>query len=365
MAGLPQVTAERRADFVERAADPDHVRVMAGFVQSSRQAGDDLFPREWNGRQVVADMQLQARIAELWTLTPEMMDLVAHAALSLPPQTIDREDLPSTHGWLHLPVPFEEVDVRGDVLRISDVLWAEMSLGRVGEPQGPGIPPVGRGVCMYMFSDLLDADDRLVQQLPADLLLRARTGTPRASLVHAATIGFGHAPWSFEGLPDGPQMSGEERAKVIRRLARSMHDVASAELREDGRYVVTTGGGHRLLARPDPLWQFMATYWHFVDSKLTDLDREVPPRSTGRWLRRLNMPNGPVTVIRLRRRPHGPETGEGWKLTYRYVRRGFWRQQWYGSGERRFQKAIWIAPTIVGPEDGELRIRDVVNTVVR
>jgi hypothetical protein len=38
-------------------------------------------------------------------------------------------------------------------------------------------------------------------------------------------------------------------------------------------------------------------------------------------------------------------------------------RQWYGSGENRYQQHIWIAPTIVGPEEGELRVREVVNLI--
>ncbi len=66
----------------------------------------------------------------------------------------------------------------------------------------------------------------------------------------------------------------------------------------------------------------------------------------------------PVTVVQLRRReslPHGNQAS--WSLSYRYMRRGFWRKQ--------FQREIWIAPTMVGDESLPFNKRSVVNVVSR
>jgi hypothetical protein len=173
------------------------------------------------------------------------------------------------------------------------------------------------------------------------------------------SIAYGHIPWDVdtsmvEGTP-------EQKAEVGRRAMRSAHDVVAYEKVDDKRWMVRTSDGHTVYAVPDATTQFLKAYFHFVRSELSALDREYLPRSSAKWLRRLGLANSPITVVRLRRRA-GRETGNGGQLTYRYLRRGHWRRQWYGpmDGER-YQEHIFIAPTIVGPEDGELRIRDVVN----
>lgn len=366
MTSIPQQCAELRADFIQKGMSDYHTKFCEAMVQSSRMQGDRLFPYEWTGRQVADDMVRQMRMAEMWTATPEMFDLIHHASKSMPPQELRREDLPSPHGFLWLPVPLLIPDIRGKRLRIQGILWSEREMGRKGESPGKGMPDIGRGIVVWMFARMGEKDDLLWNKMGAKDMGRILSVSPVLSLYHSMSVAFGHKTWDV----DTSMVDADEDTKAV--LARralmgrrmlSAHDGEVQSMLPDGAWQIRTAEGHVLRAIADPTVQFLAAYFHFAQSELSGLDRTFPPRSTSRWLHSIGMPDSPITVVRLRRRASGQETGRGTALTYRYVRRGFWRNQWYGSGEGRHQRAIWIAPTLVGPEDGPLRIRDVVNLI--
>lgn len=364
MKSIPIQTAEARADFVEMALNPQHVRFLDGMVKSSRVQRDNLFPPDWNGGEVAQDMQVSARMSELFTATPDMHALMMHASKSLPPQTLERTDLPSQHGFLYLPSDLTNIDIRGEEVRTRAIMWAEREIGHPGvDANGKGLE-VGRGIVIWLFTEFGSQRDSLRRAGWSDAdFAKARTFIPRMSLMHCMTVGFGHIAWDID--TSGVDGDPEFKAWFGRNVMRSIHDGEVIEQQANGSWLVRTADGNIVTTKPDPVIQYLKTYFHFYGSVLSEPDREHMPRSMARWFRRLGLPDGPVTVVRLRRRPHGPETGNGWTLTYRHVRRGHWRKQWYGSGEHKFQRHIWISPTIVGPEDGELAVRDVVNLVQR
>jgi hypothetical protein len=335
------------------------------MIRSSVRAGDGLFPREWDGRDLAHSLQHTMRMAEMWTATPDMIGLIRHAAQSMPPETLERTDLPSQQGFLWLPDPLRIVDVRGETLPIHAILWDERELGREGESPGRDMPDVNRGIVITMFTRLGDKEDPLRRAMSPQRIGSILASSPMLSIMHSMSIGFGYRTWDID--TSGVNGDPEFKAAMARRLRRSLHDGDVIEQLPDGLWSLRTADGHVLKAKADETVQFLKAYFSFVSSTLTETDREYPGRVTSKWLRRLGMPDSPISVIRLRRRAHGNDTGRGAALTYRHVRRGHWRHQWAGS-ERdgtRHQRWVWIAPTIVGPEDGELRVRDVVNVVAR
>jgi len=368
MTGIPQQCAELRADFIEKGAAPMHVAFANAMVASSLRQGDDLFPPDWSGAQVAHDMVRQMRLAEMWSATPEMFDLIHHASKSMPPQVLMREDLPSPVGFLYLPVPLSIQDIRGERLRVHGVLWSERELGHPGKSPGWRMPDIARGIVIHMFTRMFDRDDPLLRVMPAKERGHVIANSPILSLYHCMSVAFGQKTWDVDtsGHSGTPQEKADDARRVMgSRKMRSLHDGEVIEVADDGAWLIRTESGDVLKAVADPTVQFLSAYFHFVKSELTTLDRERTPKASAKFFRRLGMPDSPVTVVRLRRHAHSDETGRGTPLSYRYVRRGFWRQQWYGSVARgdRHQRSIWINPTLVGPDDGPLRIRDVVNLV--
>lgn len=362
MSSIPTRCSELRADLIQRCMEPSHVKFLNAVIKSSRHAGDRLFPHTWEGHHLAEDIQHTATMAEMWTVTPEMLDLMGHAAKSLPPQVLRQENLPSQQGFLYLPVPYYVTDIRGDRVPVRAILWTEREVGRPGVGPGGGVPKgVSRGVVFYLFMVNGENDDPAMKAIPKETLDRLWRSTPNLSLFHSFSVAFGHKVWDVDtsdvkGTPD-------QKAEYGRRALKSVHDGEAVSRLEDGRWEVRTSDGNIVRAIADPTIQFLHTYFHFAGSTLSSLEKEWPSKPTVKWLRRIGLPNSPITTIRLRRRESTGKGMGGWTLDYRHVRRGHWRAQWYGSGPDRYQQYIYIAPTIVGPEDGPLRVRDVVNLV--
>lgn len=357
--------AEARADIVEMVGHPMSVKQLTYMIQSAMRKGDHLFPPNYTGAAAAADIEIIARMAELYTATQEMLDLIAHAAKSMPPTELRREDLPSQSGFLWLPKPIYITDVGGEGIPIKALTWHEESLGGRIEYNEP---KAERGVVLHMYVENGSALDRAFQSMTPTMRAEVLAVSPRLGLVHVEAIGFNRHTWSLD-TSEMANLSREERGQYARRM-RSLHDgvlLGEGKPEPDGTFRVQTQEGHIVRVSPDPIVQFLSAYFHFVGSELTEIDHEPLPRSMMRWLRRLQMPDGPVSVVRLRRRKSTGDGAGGWTLGYRHVRKGHWRLQWYGSEKlgTRHQQAIFIAPTIVGPEDGELRVRDVVSVVAR
>jgi hypothetical protein len=358
---LAYACAEARADLIEHSLDPMHVEFCTAMIQSTKRQGDGLFPHNMNGPGLAHAIKHMAFMAEMFTGTPEMMDAIAYASRSMPPQELLREDLPAPDGFLRLPMPFDVIDIRNTKMPVDAIMWSEREIGRPGENVGPP-PHFGRGLVAYAFTETGSAYDPLLKMMTRKEVARIRAEAPVLSLSHAMSVGFGRTTWDVDtAMIEGTE---EDKARWARRAMRSMHDVVAYEEIGDGVWSVTTGQGNVVRARPDQLSQFLKAYFAFCASELTSMDREMPPRSVLKHLRRANIDNSPITIIRLRR-IHGAGHGEGGMLSYRHVRRGHWRKQWYGSGDKKYQRAIWIAPTLVGDESLPLRARDVVNLAQR
>jgi hypothetical protein len=370
MASLPATTAELRADLIEKIGDPVSVQLLDMMVRRSKAMGDGLFPPgRYTGTHAADDIAMAARMAELYTITPEMFDLIRHASESMPPQTLAREDLPSQSGFLYLPKAYHMLDVNGDPMPVRALLWHEETLGNPGDAApGPGMPAIARGVVLYMFVDAAENAPPVRESGSG----RNRRGwflahSPKMGLIHVMSFGFGNPGYTVDVdrmIAEGDDP--ETIARDARRFMHSIHDgIPIGEPAANGSVRVRTTSGKVLWVRPDPMLQFLSAYLHFMASELSAIDHPPLPRSLLKWLRRLEMPTGPVSVVRLRRRKPSGEGAGGWTLSYQYVRRGHWRRQPYGPRARPEYRWIWIAPALVGPEDGPLRVRDVVNVVAR
>jgi len=347
--GLARDTAKARADVVDRISNDIPRQLLTPNLEDPQTA--NFWPDNWTSKNYTDNIRAEAAAAELYTVTEEMLELVHHASKSLPAQTIERFDLPDQVGWLHLPKPLA---IDGDnTLKITDILWTEVTLGKPGVDYGTEKNEL-RGVIFHCFISKWLNDVQFVDpHAKAAFSSEVPDVIPGVSMSAA----FGYHTWTAPvGTPE---------VDVLKSM-KSIHDGKIVRELPDNKYEIATSNGKLVTAAPDPVVQFMKSYFHFINSKLASRYDERLPKSSIKWLRRLNLPVGPVTVVKLRRTEHhGDSTGQTWELTYRYIRKGHWRKQWYGSGDKKYQRSIYIVETIVGPDDGPLVIRDVVNLLAR
>lgn len=361
MRSLPTQTAEARADLVDNIESAMNEKIIRYMIQRAHEKRDRLFPPGYTGPEATHDIKTIARMAELFTITEPMLDLVHFASTSMPPQELHREQVPTQDGFLWLPKPLRLVDIGGYVIPIQAIMWHEMALG--GRPEYHETT-TARGLLLHLFVVNGGPEDSLREKIDPRGMAQMIARMGLLGLTHIQGVGFGMKMWN----PDATalDLSPEQRANVARKM-RNLQDgeVIEGSLDERGTFLVRTEDGYEIRIAPDSVVQFMSAFFSFYRSVLTGLDREFPAQSSARWLRRLSLDNSPVTVLRLRKREPGAETGRGFALSYRHVRRGHWRRQPYGPRANPTYEYIWIAPTVVGDESLPLRKRDVVNIIVR
>ncbi len=357
---LPREVAERRADLYEKCESEDQVNWYAQMMLSTRLHGDGLFDPRWNARDFAFRVKQTAAECELFVVTEEMLDLSVHAMKSLEPQVLLPMDLPTPTGFVLFEKPFISVDIRGKKNPVTAIMWREEIIGHIGsapgiDAHGELVPAVNTGVVLYLFMDNLDKESR-----PPWLTPQMMANVPRDSLYHLISVSYGYMTWDMVPKDTARGRDELDLWNATRNSMNSLHDGEIISDLGNGVYRIRNSAGQELNVVPEKFVQLMKTVWHFMQSELSEKSREYPPRRTAKGLPN-GIPNSPITVVRLRRRKSLNENTGKWSLSYRYLRRGHWRNQWYGSGNSRYQRQIYILPTIVGPDDGPFVDRDVVN----
>lgn len=345
--------AARRTDLVEKAMNDLHQAVIDGHSNTAKRRGDYSFSSfGYTTERFCLDMQQTAARAELFTASTDMQELAETIARELPAQSFELFDLPTDHGYLHLPTPFVVRDIRAEPLHVTTIMWSR----RTSTTKETGRKV--EGFALWMFTDMGGPDDPLVGQLTPDAIDQLVMNCPTDSFLAWHFIQFGKDLWTYEDTDQGSR-DNYDRWK-------EQQDESTYTPNGDGSFTCTTPNGATVIRRPDPLLQFLQTYWLLCQSELTDMEQEPLPRQFKRAMERKQMPSGPVTVVVLRKKRSGVKgVGGGWTLEYRYVRRAHTRLQWYGSGDAKFQKRILIAPCVVGPDGAPWRQTPVVNVLAR
>jgi hypothetical protein len=283
-------------------------------------------------------------------LDPRMSALVTAAAESMPVDTVLRpEDLPATHGFLLLPGGLAEIDIRGQLMVHNVVAWFQ----RAG------------GVDIWYMSNKYDERD-MVNMRQRRMFGGNYEGLPTLSPAVYTRVEFG------QGVP-----LGLGSTKVVPpEVTESMHvevDPVSGQVAAmwGVGYDLNEWFGDAMKVEPNASVAWMFATWRLMQQTITDVRTEPVDRALRRRAQKRNMKRDDVTVIALRKRKRVDgevETDIEW--SHRWLRRGHWRQQWVGPrngelGVERYQTPIWIHPTICGPEDAPLLVRDHVYSLER
>ncbi|WP_182378644.1 hypothetical protein [Nocardioides sp. WS12] len=278
--------------------------------------------------------QRATEMAETFYVDPQMRDVVTAAAGSLPTEELLAEDLPSSHGFVLIPGGVGQVDTFGRLIVINAVLWMTS----------------GGQVNMLMLTDKYDPNDYYNNEqgvtIPASLprfmpsaLLAASIGKPlpkKQTFASALPTNI-HAEQREE--PDG-----SVRLHILRQDGSQAHEDDVPDL---------DFGFH-----PDPVTRWLVAMWRLMQQSIVTVDHEEPTRQVRRQLQRRNQEARKVSVIALRRKTYPGAGVRDVEWTHRWIRRGHWRQQPYKENDDWVKRAIWIHPTICGPVDKPLLVRD-------
>jgi hypothetical protein len=323
----PQLPAIR-AELVEWLSDP------------GRGGGPDVWSRGFPNPATVAAERANAgrwaialRAAELYFAATDMTRLAMAAGEALPVYRLHPEDLPSLQGLLvweetvtgsthggavtNAPIVAATWTVRGNGVAVRT--WARredwLQFMAEGDPRG-GI------------RDLTPAEVKALRiQQPQPITAMAESYMP-----------FGRIPgWLTSPPPEGLSLYELED-----------HVRVSARLEQAERTLVVT--------------------WLLMGQSLATASDVEPPRSSTRFIRRIDPDLLAATrYVQLRHRGYAPEAAEGpgagRAYRHRWFVRGHWRNHWYPS--RQDHRPIWINPHVKGPDGAPLLDPDKLVNILR
>lgn len=291
---LPKELPELRARTVESMASVEAL----GFFQERSEG------RVLNGHapDVLQGWEVERlRSADLFYISEPMAALAKASSKSLPPYTLEPEDVPTRAGFAFIaPGAFQVVST---VEPIAAICW--------GQVEG--------GIFVTLYAD-------------TDLVLQTLLGrgkcTSEQARVHRGLVGA-LSPMAFEGVI--PYYKSERDVEGV---------------------------------TEEPLLRTLRAAWLLMQQPLAQLEDVRADRHARKRLMRAGHEPGTVRVIRLRR-PSSPSAGSGTDREYhhQWIVRGHWRQQWYPS--REVHRPVWIAPHVKGPEGAPLLGGEKVHAWVR
>ena len=278
--------------------------------------------------------------SETFYISPDMTSVAIAAAESLPLDSVVLpQHVPTLRGFLWLPEPVRVYDVRNQILSLNAVAWSVEN----------------GGVHVWWLTDKYDKVD-------SSNLFLLNAGHdistwPRLSPMHYARIRF-NTP-----LPSTVQLKGQKIIPPdVEVTTRREGDALVISINDDGM----TQEDLELVEAPAKDLRFLTVVWRLMGQTLADVREETRmPKATRRLVQRTNLPDSKVSVILLRHKSRPTDGHREVQWTHRWLVRGYWRRQWYGSGENRYSDDIWIHPHIKGPEGAPILIRDHINALVR
>jgi len=279
-------------------------------------------------------------LAESYYVDPPMHALVGAAAESWPDdEPIDVADFPTDQGWMWMPgAGLVALDVRGQLLHCNALSWDRR----------------GNEVTLIWWAHKRWDPPPVRASNP-----EAWERMPMVTPWHVFTMTIG------KPLPQSLQMGTVLPWEVSQEIRYARTEQGYAMYFPQG----WTPEQMTPSLRRDDVAAWLISALRIMQTTLASVERQGLPANVRRNLRRHphRLRQTAVTVIQLRRRAGSGETGEGRVYSHRWLRRGHWRKQWYGSernGDRR-QVRIYIHPTLCGPEGAPVILRGHVQALTR
>jgi hypothetical protein len=303
-------------------------RLRSGFMSHSRPIpdADTLY------EQLIQYPTLSALgMGETYCVAPDMAHLTNMAAEDMPPEPLLEGDIPSTHGFMWVDGGVPIIDVRNAVNKIHALTWTTVN----------GVVILMTWTYKYDLTDEVNA--RLAKDLPKEYRI-----VPELSWSgDLITLRYGTTPQpsiAYTGLGDRLiEFRDDENGQAILRYL----DTGEPVPEENAQMKVSSA-------------QWFITACRLMQQTLATRTREtVRPKA----LRRFDLKDDTITVVRLRRPKYAEAEGHGEvEWNFQWIVRGHWRNQPYKdeSGEVVYRR-IYIAPFLKGPEGKPLKRSRILN----
>lgn len=313
------------------------------------------FMKDTNGTTLIEHFRNLLKMSETFYVSKEMMQVAMAAATheDFPAEEgIRKEDMPAPFGFMLFERPIREADIRGRMIAYNAVMWST----------------VGNVIEIYWLTDKYEDMDEVNQLLRSGARERGLENVlaqaPRLLLSHTNALeSGGPLPQRLQTLVIPP----DEDVKV-------KQDENGAWRIDLSQYSI---GPNMTAWQEDDVWSLpdeafsvsasvatLVTIWLLMGQTIVDVREETKfPKAVNRLTSKLGFVDQKVSVIELRKYKGSHQGSKEVEWSHRWLRRGHWRNQWYASEDRH--RKIWIHPTICGPDDKPLLIRDHVNALIR
>lgn len=335
------------------------------YGETTEQYGMPVFTRGSTGNDLHEYLVRTLSASEAFYVSKDMLALAVAGAEMMPDDaTVQDYVPPSTVGWMHFQEPVMVPDVRGKLLCFNAVSW---SVGSVGGQHG---------VAVVWWSNKYDPVDSV------NITSRLRhpkqfSIVPLYTIAHITSLQFDHPLPRTVSLtgPGGAVIPPDFQVEVITSKQGVSWVLPSGVLSDTADFGKTfmpadQSGEYTPVEMPAPDLRVLTVIWRLMRQTIADVSdstERIPPYLR-KAIRRQNTTDR-VSVIELRRRERERHEGRTVEWSHRFLRRGHWRHQWYGSDAKnnRRQEWVWIHPSIVnaGRDDLPLLVRDHVSALVR
>lgn len=327
-----------RSDMQNKLLRRDFRDLMAGTIL----AGTDRSVRLKEALDTVDATLVSVERAENFFVSADMCELIEHSAKMF--DESDKADTtlpPVNYGFAYFERPFVLTDIQGSTIKINAMLW-NRTIVRLNNS------PVEGFIC-HMWNDQYRTPDDIASKTAEELSeMLDREVTDEMVEEYARATGR----WGYVGMIT--YLEGQDVGPL------------EIEVSEDTAEEYAKSGVFTLVSYTNVTRIFHA-FWLMMQQPLTEAVKDYADRATRKRMMAANLPSE-VTIIQFRRRERREFEGPSKKIewSHRWMVRGFWRWQWYKDENKvPFQRRIWIHPTIKGPEDKPLVIKQKVNAFVR
>jgi hypothetical protein len=281
---------------------------------------------------------------DVFAVTGEILDVLEAAAPTIPSFNLVASDLPSKGGFIYFERPVYVTDLRGDTVVTRGLGWYT-SRGLVQRELAEEFLDSAYGEVVRKHLGIVDHDELVEHVMHNEVVVLCALTDPTDPRDHM------HERW--DELTERLQRPPENLLILLAALQPLGIDFEPDTPRFNA---------------PELPYRLFISFLRFIEERWVSSRVIAPDRPrVKRRARATKRPTPTTRVVQLRRSEHArhaSESDEQHEWSCRWLVRGHWRMQAYGTG-RALRRPTWIAEHIKGPEDKPLVVHDKIFSVER